>query len=175
MAGVLVIAVLVWVSLDVWTAPVGMVWHLFHGRFTSFEGHKILVPWDMWAEHNSVGAIDIIRTQPDYPIARSRTGVIMIQRVPVRTDMTKVYDRVSQINGTAVAGYKYLGLQRLQAPRGAVYCWEQARLDSGDLYVECWFDNDTLAATYAGSPTYREDFYDSIKAVSGASANSNER
>lgn len=83
-----------WVSLDVWTAPAGLIWHAFHGSTVSFEGRKIPVPRDMWVRKTSDMAVIMIREAPKYPLLHSPAGTIVFERSPGRaTDMSKDYAR----------------------------------------------------------------------------------
>ncbi len=59
--GVLLLGALALIAVYVWTAPVGFVWHLFHGNFTSFDGQRIPVPGDMWAHLADNGGLTIMR------------------------------------------------------------------------------------------------------------------
>ncbi len=134
LAGVLLFGALVWVSLNVWTASVGLVWHLFHGNFTSFDGHRIHVPWDMWIHRSADQTLTIVREAPKYPILRSPAGIILIQRIPGRaTDMSKDYDRIARDSERARNGYQFQGVHQLATAKGHGYCWELVRLDSSYL------------------------------------------
>src|ERR1700735_1241730 len=124
LAGAFLFLSLVWVCLNVWTAPIGMIWHIFHGNFTSFEGRKIHVPWDMWVLR-SPESITVLREAPKYPILRSPASIILIQRTEgAATDMSKYYDRISHANELPPNGYRLRGLRQLSASKGTVYCWE---------------------------------------------------
>jgi hypothetical protein len=166
---VILFAALVWACMNVWTAPMGVIWHTFHGGSASFEGHKIHVPWDMIVLQQDDQSITIIREAPKYPILRSPRGVIQIarNRAPA-TDMSQYYDRIARTNELPPKGYTFQGLHQLSAPKGTVYCWEMARLDSSELSISCWFDKDTLGAALEGSPVYSQEFYKAVETVSGA-------
>jgi hypothetical protein len=84
--------------------------------------------------------------------------------------MTKDYDRIARTNEQVPSRYRLLGVHQETAANGNGYCWELIRLDSSSLSVSCWFDKDTLAASYAGSPVYRDDFYRVLASVSKAGA-----
>ena len=71
LAGVLSLGVLIWGSLNVWTAPAGVLWHLFHGDVASFNGIKFHVPWDMWIHRSSDQSLMIVRESPRFPIGLS--------------------------------------------------------------------------------------------------------
>src|SRR6266571_589839 len=166
LAGILLMGVLVWISLNVWTVPVALVWHLFHGNLTSFDGHSIHVPWDMWIYRPPGQALIINREAPRYSILRSPAGSILIERSPGRaTDMSKDYDRIARTNERPPSGYRLDRTRRLSAAQGTGYCWELTRIDSPYLSISCWFDKDTLAATYGGSPIYRDEFYKVLAAI----------
>jgi hypothetical protein len=170
LAAALLFGALVWISLDVWTAPAGLVWHLFHGSSVSFEGHRVAVPWDMLVLHLDEKAFMMTRQVPSHaiPILHSPAAVILIQRDARQpTDMSKDYATIARVNEQPPNGYRFDGLRQLSAPKGTIYCWELARLDTPYLSISCWFDKDTLAASFGGSPAYRERFYKVLAAVSG--------
>jgi hypothetical protein len=172
LAAALLFGALVWISLNVWTAPAGLVWHLFHGTSVSFEGRKIAVPWDMLVPLSGDRALMMIREAPSHPISmlHSPAAVILIQRDAGRpTDMSKDYATIARVNEQPPNGYRFNGLRQLSASKGTIYCWELARLDAPYLSISCWFDKDTLAASFGGSPVYREHFYKVLAAVSAAS------
>jgi hypothetical protein len=172
LAGTLLFAALVWVSLNVWTASLGVVWHVFHGNFTSFEGHRIHVPWDMLVLRSADPSLTMVREAPTYPILRSPGGIVLIERRSgPANDMSKYYDRIARANEQPRNGYRFQGIRQLSSAKGTVYCWEMDRLDASQLSISCWFDKDTLGATYDGSPVYRNEFYKAIETVAGASSN----
>jgi hypothetical protein len=167
LAGVLLMGVLVWISLSVWTVPVALVWHLFHGNLTSFDGHDIHVPWDMWIYRSAGQTLMITREAPRYSILRSPAGTMLIERSPGRaTDMLKDYDRIARTNEQPPTGYRLDRIRQVPTAKGTGYCWELARIDSPYLSISCWFDKDTLAASYGGSPIYRDEFYKVLAAIS---------
>lgn len=169
LAVVLLFGALEWVSLNVWTAPIGMVWHLFHGSFTPFDGHKIHVPWDMWVSNSADHSVVIIRPASKHPVLRSPAGVMLIDRSrrPV-TDLSKNYERFARTLEHPLDGHQFLGVHRLSTPTGYGYCWEQSKFDFSELYITCVFEKDTLGGSYVGSSAYRKDFYAAIEAASGA-------
>jgi hypothetical protein len=160
---------MVWLSLNVWTAPVGLLWHLFHGSFTSFEKRKIHVPWDMWRENSGDGALTLIRWKPAYRILTSPSGVITVLRSRLTIDMSKNYDKIADMNEHPPSGYKFRGLHQFTAAKGTAYCWESVALDSSRV-ISCWFDKDTMLADFYGSPVYRDEFYKAIATLSGESS-----
>jgi hypothetical protein len=171
--GVLLVGAFVWFSLNVWTAPVGLVWHSFHGNFTSFEGHRVPIPWDIWVGRSAKGSLMVTREASKYPILRSPAGTILIERGTGRAaDMSKDYDRVARTNDPPPNGYRLQDIRQVLAAKGIGYCWEIVRVDSSYLSISCWFDKDTLAASYGGSPAYREKFYSVLATVSGAPSQS---
>jgi hypothetical protein len=171
LAGVVLLAALVWISLNVWTASFGLVWHLFHGNFTSFEGHGIHVPWDMLVLRSADPSLTMVRETPKYPILRSPGGIILIERRSgPANDMSKYYDRIARANEQPQNGYQLQGLHKMSSAKGTVYCWEMDRLDASSLSISCWFDKDTLSASYDGSPVYRNEFFKAIEAAAGASS-----
>jgi hypothetical protein len=171
LGGAIVLLVLLWVFLYVWTAPVGLIWHVFHGNFTTFEQHEIRVPWDMWRVSSSGTHLTLLREASKYRIINSPSGVIIVSRRPgPATDMSKEYDRIAQAIEHPPSGYKFEGLHQLTAAKGPVYCWESVTLDSTEISISCWFDKDTLAASFGGTAGYRDEFYKVIAAVSGESS-----
>src|SRR5579864_9234325 len=54
---VLLVINLIFSTFYVWTAPMGLVWHLLNGRFTEFEGRRVTVPWDFWASRSADGSV----------------------------------------------------------------------------------------------------------------------
>jgi len=169
LVAVLYLSVALLYSMTFWTAPLGIAWHLFHGTYTTFEGHRIRVPWDMWALHLDAGGLVIVRKVPKYPLLRSPAGIIGIGRGRgPATDMSKYYDRIARVNEHVPSGYRLQGRRQMSAARGTVYCWELASVDSSYLSIDCWFDKDTLGATYQGSSVYRDKFYAMVASVSGA-------
>jgi hypothetical protein len=171
LAAALLFGALVWISLNVWTAPAGLVWHLFHGTSVSFEGHRIGVPWDMLVPLSGDRALMMIREAPNHPIPmlHSPAGTILIQRGAGRPiDVSKDYKIIARVNEQPPDGYRFQGVRQLSSAKGTIYCWELARLDASYLSISCWFDKDTLTASYGGSPAYRERFYQVLAAVSGA-------
>lgn len=174
LAAALLFGVLVWASSNVWTAPAGVVWHLFHGSSVSFEGHQIGVPWDMLVPLSGDRALMIIREAPKYPLLHSPAATILIARGAGQpTDMSRNYDKIARANGQPPNGYRFQGVRQVSAAKGTIYCWELASLDASSLSISCWFDKDTLAASYGGSPAYRERFYRVLAAVSGAPPRAN--
>jgi hypothetical protein len=172
----LVLLTVCWVFLDVWTAGLGLGWHAIHGGSTSFEGHKIHVPWDMVVLGNADNkGPTMLRESARYPIFRFPSGVMMISRGPQLTDMSKFYDKIAQAESTPTLGYGFRGLLQISAPKGQVYCWELARPNSSDLHISCWFDKDSLIASFIGDSRYRQEFYNAVQIVSGASPTSNQQ
>jgi len=49
-----------------------------------------------------------------------------------------------------------------------VFCWELTKTDLSSMTVSCLFDNDTLSASYDGSPKYLAGFYKAVAVVAGA-------
>lgn len=125
-----------WVSLDVWTAPAGLIWHAFHGSTVSFEGRKIPVPRDMWVRKTSDMAVIMIREAPKYPLLHSPAGTIVFERSPGRaTDMSKDYATIAHANESpAQKGYQVQVL-RFPAPNGPAFCWQTTHPDRSDLYI----------------------------------------
>lgn len=174
LAVALIFVALAWISFDVWTAPIGLVWHLFHGNSISFDGRKVHVPWDMWAPQlSNLGgdqSVMLIRETPSYTLVRQPYGLILIERsAGPATDLSKSYDRIARAN-EQTKGFRLLDLRRLSGAKGNVYCWESTMLNATYLNISCYFDKDTLGATYAGSPEYSERFYGMLTTIGAISS-----
>jgi hypothetical protein len=84
--------------------------------------------------------------------------------------MSKDYNRIASASERARNGYQFQGIHQLTTAKGYGYCWELVRVDSSSLSISCWFDKDTLAASYDGSPAFRQEFYNAIEVASDASS-----
>ena len=147
------------------------MWHLFHGRFTSFEERKIRVPWDCWVFRPENGGIVIERPAPQYSLLHSPGGQIVISRSPagIGLDLSNGYNRIVNhlISSQESIGYKFQSVHRTSLGDKAGYCWEFLRSDSRVLSIFCWFDKDTLGVSFSGSPAYREKFYFVVAELTG--------
>src|ERR1700752_4132540 len=110
LAGMIVVAILIYVSTNIWTAPMGWAWHLFRGNSVSFSGYRINVPRDMWARSSGPA-----------------------------TDMSRNYDKIAQANEQLTLGLHPKGIRKIAGAKGTVYCWESANSDVSELYISCWF------------------------------------
>jgi hypothetical protein len=147
-------AMSVWILFNVWTAPAGLFWHLFHGKFASFDGRRIHVPWDMWVSSSGVHSLSIIRDAPLHPFLHSPSGILLfVRRQGPATDMSKNYDRIATAYRSR-AGYLFQGVQELEGRNGIVFCWELTTADSSSSSISCLFDEDTLSANFEGSAVY---------------------
>ena len=171
-AGVLSLGAFTLVTFYVWTAPLGWMWHLLNGRFTTFEGQKIHVPWDFWVNRLDSGDIVITRPTAEYSLLHSPAGNMFIRRPRhgVQLDLSKDYDRVASrlVSSQESDGYELRTVRKLFIRNELGYCWEFMRSDSRALSVFCWFDKDTLAVEFVGSPEYREKFYSVLGDLSDA-------
>ena len=166
--GVIVVVTLMYVSTNVWTAPIGLVWHLFHGNAVSFSGYKIYVPGDRWAHTSGRDGVTILRQAPNYNIFHSPSGILLFTRGSgPATDMSRNYDKIAQANEQTTLELHPMGTRKLAGTKGTVYCWESANGDVSNLVISCWFDKDTLAASYTGTPNYRDDFYRAVSVLAG--------
>ncbi|MGA9882643.1 MAG: hypothetical protein WBQ34_02870 [Candidatus Acidiferrales bacterium] len=154
----IIVALCAWFVPEFWTAWMGIGWHILHGSSFEFEGHRIEVPWDMAV---SSGRTDfaIVRQMPKYAIFKPPSGIMMVTRRPgPPTDLAKNYQRISQAVQPS-PGYHLLDLRKFAGVKGTIFCWEDADATASDLDIECWFDKDTLMATYRGTEAYRGTFY----------------
>ncbi len=148
----------------IWTAPLGVLWHIRHGTFVEFEHQQIRVPWDMWVITSGDHALTILRQTPEFPVLNSPSGVILISRGSgAPTDFSKNFAKIAAAYERNLAGFHTLGLRKLSAKTGAVFCWEQGNVGLSELDISCLFDNSTLSAAYSGSPRYRDAFYNVLK------------
>ena len=81
--------------------------------------------------------------------------------------MSKNYERIASANEQPRDGFRLQALRKLAGTKGTVYCWEVANSDSPALSISCWFDNDTLAASFSGSAVYQERFYSIVRTIAG--------
>lgn len=136
----------------------GIGWHALHGSSFEFEGHRITVPWEMAVFPSRTG-FAIVRQMPKYAILKPPYGSVLVTRgLGPPTDMSKNYQRILQAVQPP-KGYHLLDLRKFPGVKGTISCWEDADATASDLYIECWFDKDTLMATYSGTNTYRDMFY----------------
>jgi hypothetical protein len=99
------------------------------------------------------------------------SGFMQIQRNPrLLTFTSKDYDRLAHLYQIPREGYEFRGVRHITTATGQGYCWEWVRHDSSLLSIGCWFEGDTLLAAYGATPGYREQFYDALAVVSGASS-----
>jgi hypothetical protein len=167
--GMILLALCLWFVPTVWTAGHGLAWHTLHGRFARFEDHQIQIPWDMWVVSSGNETLTILRQAPKYSVLHPPYGILLITRGSgPPTDMAKNYDRIAQSNEQTRGGLHSLGVRKILAGKGTGYCWESANSDLSNLYISCWFDKDTLAASYEGTTAYREEFYKVVSLISGA-------
>jgi len=167
--GVLLLGALALIAVYVWTAPVGFVWHLFHGNFTSFDGQRIPVPGDMWAHLADNGGLTIMREAPKYRLTSAPSGIMMIQHVRGRApDLSKEYDKIAESYKQPPQGYR---LEQVRQVSGRVrngYCWELVGAGgTPPLWISCQFDKNTLVLDFHGSPEYRDRFYSIVDALVG--------
>jgi hypothetical protein len=148
----------------------GWAWHLFNGRFTTFEGRKISVPSDFWVHRSDDGALLITRLAADIPLGHSPSGDIVIHRPRTgpRPDLSSDLDQVAGflVSSQESIGYRLQFVRKVSMGSGFGYCWEFMRSDLRALSVFCRFDKDTLAVEFDGSPEYREKFYSVLTDVS---------
>src|SRR5271169_6774371 len=77
LGAIISLGALVWISLSIWTAPLGLMWHFFHGHSASFEGHRVDVPWDMWVSRSTPGVLLMVRHTPKYPLLQSPSAIFL--------------------------------------------------------------------------------------------------
>jgi hypothetical protein len=162
LALVLAFSVVVWISLDVWTAPAGILWHLFHGRSTIFAGEKIVVPWDMWVDGSSQ-SIAITREAAKYGLLNSPWGTIVLARGEgQRTNMVTDYGRIARSEEQLPKGFRLRLVREVRLEKRKGYCWESSRVDTPELMISCHFDNETFSAAFRGNSKYSNVFYEAI-------------
>jgi len=164
--------VLVWIATFVWTAPIGLAWHLFHGNFAPFEGRKVPVPPDMWASRSDGGGLIIMREAPKYPLFHSPSAIMLLSlgRGSGRDlSKEKEYDKISRIYAAPQRdGYRLREVRRVSGVDRMGYCWELSRADSS--YITCLFDKSSLGVTFDGSTEYRDKFYSVVTVLTGHSS-----
>jgi hypothetical protein len=82
--------------------------------------------------------------------------------------MSKNYDKIAQANEQTTHGLQPRGVRKIAAAKGTVYCWESANSALSEFVIFCWFDKDTLAASYAGTSNYRDEFYETVSQLADA-------
>jgi hypothetical protein len=170
MAGLFVCCFLAWFFAEVWNAPEGIVWHVMHGNYASFQGREVAIPWDMWVNDSGRDQLTITRQAPNNPMLHSPSGIMLISRnsTVAPLDMTKDYEYLNRFSRRPLAGFRFEGTHEIAALKGKGYCWEAVSLDSAYVSISCWFDKDTLGASYVGSAAYRANFYRAVGTVSDA-------
>src|SRR5262249_34065820 len=151
---------------DVWTPGFALLWHLEYRGAAAFDGHDVRVPWDMWAYHPDEMSLAIIREAPKVSFVHFPSALMVISRGRGRpTDMARDYDEIARANQRVPAGYRQNGTRQFPTAKGSGYCWELMQDDGKAISVSCWFDKETLGASYGGSPVYREAFYKVLAAI----------
>jgi hypothetical protein len=168
---VLIIAALcVWLSFNVWTAPVGFAWHLVHGGHVSFQGHTMAVPWDMAVTKLDSSTLMMVRTAAEYSLSHSPpVATIIIERSQGSPpgDFAETYRRMNQASeALPSARYRFLGVRPVNAAKASGFRWESLDLPSSQLSITCLFDGDPLTGVYSGSTAYRDEFYTILGAAS---------
>jgi hypothetical protein len=161
---VLSFGVLIWISLNVWTAPAGILWHVFHGRFITFGGQKIAVPWDMWVDGSSESTI-MIREAAKYRLLNSPWGTIVLARGAGKpTDLVTDNGRIVRSEEQLPEGFHLRLVREVRSGKRKGYCWESSRVDTPELIISCHFDHETLSAAFSGNSKYSNAFYEAILA-----------
>jgi hypothetical protein len=161
---VLTLGSLIWISLNVWTAPAGILWHVLHGRFITFGGQKIAVPWDMWVNRSNQSCL-IIREAAKYRLLNSPWCTIVLARGAGQpTNMVTDYSRIAHSEEQLPEGFRLRLVREVRSGKRKGYCWESSRVDTPELVISCHFDNDTFSAAFSGNSKYSNAFYEAISA-----------
>jgi hypothetical protein len=162
---VLAFGSLVWITLNVWTAPTGILWHVFHGRATAFGSQKIVVPWDMWVDRPNQSLM-IIREPAKYRLVNSPWGTIVLVRGRGQpTSPTSNYSRIARSEEQLPEGFRLQLVREVRSGKQRGLCWESSRIGTPEPMISCHFDNDTLSATFNGTSKYSDAFYSAISAA----------
>lgn len=163
-AVVLTLGSLVWISLNLWTAPIGLLWHISHGRFASFGDRRIAIPWDMWVDRGNHGIV-IVREAAKHRLLNSPWGTIVLtQGTGKPTSLPADYDRIARSEEQLPEGFRLQVVREVRARKRRGYCWESSRVGTSELMISCHFQNDTFSAALRGSSSYSHAFYEAISA-----------
>ncbi|HTZ75784.1 MAG TPA: hypothetical protein VMB47_17845 [Candidatus Aquilonibacter sp.] len=158
----------IWLVSNVWNAPVGLAWHIAHGRYVTLNnGRKFAVPWDMWVERSDADGITIMRDAPDDDFLHSRSGVMLIKTASPPIDFDKDLGWLSSMNERQPKGFD-VSERAIAGGTARVYCWEVKAPYSSDISISCWLDKSPISAFFTGSPAYRGEFYAIVSAASGS-------
>jgi hypothetical protein len=155
----------IWFFANVWNAPIGIAWHVTHGRYVTLNGRKLTVPWDMWVERSDADGITIMRDTPDDNFLHSRSGVMLIKTASPPVDFDKDLGWLSSVNERQPRGSE-VSKREIIAGAARAYCWEVKTPASSDISISCWLDKSPVSAFFAGNPRYRDDFYAMVDSVS---------
>ncbi len=157
----------VWLVSNVWNAPVGIAWHLTHGRYITLNGRKLSVPWDMWVERSDSDGMTIMRDTPNENFLHFRSGVMLIKTASPAIDFDKDLDWLSRVNERQPKGYE-VSERAIVGLAARAHCWEVKAPYSEDISISCWLDKSSISAFFTGSPGYRDEFYAIVNAASGS-------
>jgi hypothetical protein len=158
-----------WFCAVAWTAPVALEWHALHGNYATFEGQRVRVPWDMWADSSRDEELTLTRQMAAEPLMSAPSGTIFISRNPTVLPivMADQYGHLKQENEQPPVGYRFEGQHQFEGAHGVGYCWEMDSFVGAYVSIACAFGGDTLDASFVGSLAYRERFYAIVAQVAG--------
>jgi hypothetical protein len=159
----LIVALAVWASMDVWTAPMGLAWHALHGSSVSFEGRSIPVPWDMWVDQRP-DSLFMVRWAPKVRLFGAPHGVALILRTRALARRENE-QRTGEAFAVPPRGYEFQGTLDIGGSGARGRCWKHARYDGEALSISCRFEEGTLSGSFEGSPKYEQAFYEGLTAV----------
>lgn len=166
LASILLVGICVWAALNVWTAPLGLAWHLFHGQFAFFHGHPIKVPWDMFVLQSGGGNITILREAPRYAVLGSPSGLMIMVRVPRQSAGRQGFGGSAPTYLQPPKEYQPSAGQKIELGQN-VFCSQYERADLPRFYIACSSTNDSFV--YEGDARYCDSFYSGVTAASKAS------
>jgi hypothetical protein len=153
----------------VWTAPLGVLWHLTHGSSITIAHRQIAIPWDMTVS-NSDDGVAISRIAPAKDIFHAPSGIILVSTSGRSFDFHRDHDLSARAYSNVPPGARYDGESDFSGTSGREYCWEASAIDMPYVSVVCSFDQSTLSADFVGSMTYRQKFYGIAASLAGATA-----
>lgn len=156
----------IWLVSNMWNAPIGIAWHVTHGRYVTLNGRKLPVPWDMWVERSDTDGMTIMRDTPDDNFLHFRSGVMLIKTASPTIDFDKDLGWLSSVNERQPKD-SVVSERSIVGPTARARCWEVKAPYSPDISISCWFDKSPISAFFTGSPSYRDEFYAIVNAASG--------
>jgi hypothetical protein len=159
---------MLWISTARWTAPQAIVWHATHGNTVSVGGHTIPIPWDMLVSESDSDGVTISRDAPEDNNFNSPFGTLMIETAGREIDFTKDLERLSKLNQSPHADYRYIGAREFDGTQTKGMCWELMGSVASGISISCRFDKSTIGVDFVGSASYREKIYHIAAVITGA-------